>query len=198
MRDRIVEEREYTNPKLVKEEVAEFAYRPDACRQHYRMVVVKKTIEVTKGQLEICAQTKYFFYITNERALPAQEIVFEANKRCNQENLIAQLKSGLRALNAPLDGLLSNGAYMLMTALAWNLKSWWAPMLPVPPGRWQAKHRAEKEQVLRMEFEGFLNCFIKIPCQIVRGGRRLIHRLLNWNPHADIFFRLIESLGCRR
>ena len=50
-------------------------------------------------------------------------MVFEANDRCNQENLIAQLAGGVRALSAPVDNLHSNGAYMVMTALAWNLKS---------------------------------------------------------------------------
>ena len=37
----------------------------------------------------------------------------------------------------------SNWAYMVMTALAWNLKAWWALLLPEEPGRWQEKHRTE-------------------------------------------------------
>jgi hypothetical protein len=34
-----------------------------------------------------------FFYITNDRTTPASEIVFLANDRCDQENLIGQLLS---------------------------------------------------------------------------------------------------------
>src|SRR5947209_9249568 len=45
-------------------------------------------------------------------------------------NLIAQLHGGVRALRAPLGNLESNWAYMVMTALAWNLKAWWALTLP--------------------------------------------------------------------
>jgi hypothetical protein len=37
-------------------------------------------------------------------------VVFEANDRCHQENDIAQLKSVVRALHAPLDNLESNWA----------------------------------------------------------------------------------------
>jgi hypothetical protein len=77
-----------------------------------------------------------------------EEIVFSANGRCHQENLLAQLHDGCCALRAPVDTLESNWAYMVMTALAWNLKAWWALMLPTEPGRWQAKHQEEKRWVL--------------------------------------------------
>ena len=93
-----------------------------------------------------------------------------ANDRCDQENLLAQLNGGVRALRAPVDNLVSNWAYMVMTALAWNLKAWWALPLPEQPGRWQEKHRAEKRWVLRMEFKTFVNAFVRLPCQIVRDG----------------------------
>ena len=45
---------------------------------------------------------RYFFYITNDRAMTCGEVVQEARGRCNQENLIAQLKGGVRALHAPV------------------------------------------------------------------------------------------------
>ena len=95
-----------------------------------------------------------------------------------------------------MDNLVSNWAYMVMTALAWNLKAWWALMLPEPPGRWQEKQRAEKRWVLRMEFKTFVNALVRLPCQIVRGGRQLVYRLLGWNPYQPIFFRLVDVLRC--
>ena len=67
---------------------------------------------------------RYFFYITNDRTTPASEIVFLANDRCDQENLIAQLKGGVKALAMPVDDLVSNWAYMVMASLAWSLKAW--------------------------------------------------------------------------
>ena len=118
--------------------------------------------------------------------------MFCANDRCDQENLLAQLHGGVRALQAPVDNLESNWAYMVMTALAWNLKAWWALLLPEAPGRWQEQHRAEKRWVLGLEFKTFVNAFVRLPCQIVRTGRRLVYRLLSWNPHQPIFFRLVD------
>jgi hypothetical protein len=110
--------------------------------------------------------------------------------------VIAQLKGGVRALHAPVDNLESNWAYMLMTALAWNLKAWWALTLPEPPGRWQEKHHAEKQWALKLEFKTFLNAFMLLPCQIIKSGKKLVYRLLGWNPHLPIFFRLIDKLSC--
>jgi hypothetical protein len=126
----------------------------------------------------------------------ANEIVFQANGRCQQENLLAQLHSGVRALQAPVDNLVSNWAYMVMTALAWNLKASWALTLPEQPGRWRERYRAEKQWVLQIEFKAFVNAFVRLPCQIVRTGRKLVYRLLGWNPHLSIFFRLVSALRC--
>jgi Transposase DDE domain group 1 len=196
VKDRIVKERGYETLRLQSEDVAEFDYRPLACRKSYRMVVVRKNITREKGERALFDEVRYFFYITNERDASADDIVFSANDRCNQENLIAQVKGAVRALQAPVDTLTSNWAYMVMTALAWNLKAWWALMLPDPPGRWQDKHRAEKHWVLKLEFRTFLNAFVLLPCQIVQTGRKVVYRLLSWNPHLSIFFRLIHQLRC--
>jgi hypothetical protein len=191
----IVRRREYEVLSLQGEDFAEFEYQPGGCLQPYRMVVIRKRISHEKGQQWLFDETRYFFYITNDWERAAEEVVFEANDRCDQENLIAQLAGGVRSLCAPVDNLLSNWAYMVMTALAWNLKAWWALWLP-EQGRWQAKHRAEKQTVLRMEFKTFLNAFLRIPCQIARVGRQLIYRVLAYHPYLPVFFRLANALRC--
>ena len=66
-------------------------------------------------------------------------------------------------------------------------------MVPISP-RHKAKHTAEKRKLLRMEFTTFCAAIIQMPCQIVRGGRRLIYRMLSWNPWQGVFFRLVERL----
>jgi hypothetical protein len=195
VKQRIVRDREFEVLRLRDEDFAEFEYRPTACQQSYRMIVLRKNISHEKGETRLFDEIRYFFYITNDWAMDAEEVVFEANDRCDQENLIAQLAGGVRALSAPVDNLLSNWAYMVMTSLAWNLKAWWALWLP-EDGRWKEKHRTQKQEVLRMEFKTFLNAFIKIPCQIVRTGRRLIYRVLNYNPRLPVFFRLCRALRC--
>jgi hypothetical protein len=195
VKQRIVRRRGFEVLRLKDEDYAEFEYQPVECQQPYRMVVVRKVISHEKVQIRLFDEIRYFFYITNDWAIDAEDVVFEANNRCDQENLIAQLAGGVRALSAPVDNLQSNWAYMVMTALAWNLKAWWALWLP-EDGRWREKHQAEKHRVLRMEFRTFLNAFIKIPCQIVHSGRKLIYRVLSYNPHLPVFFRLSKALRC--
>jgi hypothetical protein len=110
---------------------------------------------VEKGQLWLFEPDRYFFSITNDLTTPASEIVFLANDRCDQENLIAQLKGGVKALAMPVNDLVSNWAYMVIAALAWSLKAWSALVLP-ETGRWAEKYRAEKRSLLRMEFSTFV------------------------------------------
>ena len=193
---RVVKQREFDTLRLQSEEVAEFNYRPTACRQAYRMVVVRKNITKEKGEQRLFDEIRYFFYITNDWVSEPDEIVFGANDRCNQENLLAQLHSGCRALTAPVDNLVSNWAYMVMTALAWDLKAWWALLLPEGRGGHQQTYRADKLWVLRLEFKRFVQAFVRLPCQIVRTGRKLVYRLLSWNPYQPIFFRLVDVLRC--
>jgi hypothetical protein len=194
VKDVIVRQRGFDVLRLQSEEVAEFDYRPTACANTYRMVVVRKHISRERGERVLWPEVRYFFFITNDRDGTPAEVVFEANDRCNQENLLAQLHGGVSALQAPVNTLESNWAWMVMTALAWTLKAWWALLLPAAPGRWQQRHREEKQRVLRMEFKTFVNAFVLIPCQVIRTGRKLVLRLLGWNPHLSIFFRLLSCL----
>ncbi|MFQ5474158.1 MAG: IS1380 family transposase, partial [Dehalococcoidia bacterium] len=153
VKELIVREREYKNLRLISEDVAEFPYSPKACRETYRIVVVRKNLSVERGERVLFEDVRCFFYITNDRRASAGAIVFSANDRCNQENLNAQLKA-VRALHAPVDHLVSNWAYMVMASLAWTLKAWFALMLP-ERGRWKEKYASEKKAVLRMEFRTF-------------------------------------------
>ena len=188
---RIVKEREFKSIHLDSEDLAEIQYTPTGCKKPYRIVVCRKNLTIERGVKEIVDDIRYFFYITNERDLSQDEVVFEANDRCNQENLIAQLKNGVRSMKMPVDNLLSNWAYMVMASLAWSLKAWLALLLPAK-GRWQEKHTKEKTTVLRMEFKKFVDVFVRIPVQIIKTGRRIVYRLLAWNPFQHIFIRAVE------
>ena len=174
--------------------MAEFTYQPVKCRKAYRVVVVWKDLEVSRGQTKLFDDTRCFFYITNDWETPAEEIVFLANDRCNQENLLQQLKSGVRSLTAPVDNLLSNWAYMAMASLAWSLKAWSALLLP-EGGRWKKKHQEEKGKLLRMDFATFRRAMVQVPAQIFRTGRKIVCRLLAWNPWQHVFFRLLDQLA---
>jgi hypothetical protein len=189
----VIRRREFLHLELQSEQVAEFEYRPTACQQSYRMVVVRKNISQEKGERRLLDEIRYFFYIANDRRASQAQIVFGCNDRCDQENLIAQLAGGVRALAAPVDNLISNGAYMLMASLAWTLKAWAALLLPALP-RKQKEHEQERRTWLRMEFKTFVQAVIHVPCQIVRQARRTIYRVLSWNPYLTGFFRLCDEL----
>jgi hypothetical protein len=193
VKEQIVKERKFENVRLFSEMVAEFEYRPTACRRSYRVVAVCKNLTVEKGETLLFDELKYFFYITNDRVSPAEEIVPEANGRCNQENLIEQLKNGARAMEMPVGDLVSNWAYMVMASLAWTLKAWLALVLP-EGGRWKEKYQGQKRSLLKMEFKTFLNSLMRLPCQIVRTGRRIVYRLLSWNPWQEVLLRGVEAL----
>ena len=113
VKERIVRDREFKNIRLASEDVASFDYSPTKCQKTYRVVVVRKNLSVERGEQVLFDDLRYFFYLTNDTQSGAGEIVFEANDRCNQEDLLAQLKGGVRALHAPVDNLVSNWAYMV-------------------------------------------------------------------------------------
>jgi hypothetical protein len=193
IKDDIVRERNYKTLRQKAEDVVEFSYRPGKCERDYRVIALRKNISVERGENVLFCEYRYFFYITNDWDMTADEVINQARQRCNQENLISQLKSGVRALHAPVNTLNANWAYMTMAALAWSLKAWCALRLPVTP-RWAERHNEQRRRLLTMDFRTFLTTFINIPCQIITTGRRVRWRILTYNPWLEALFRLLDAL----
>jgi len=197
VKEEVVRRRGFETIHTLEEMVAEFDYRPTACDRTYRVVVLRKRLGIDRGGVRVREEYRSFFFITNDRAAAADALVLEANGRCDQENVIAQLKGGAHALVAAVNDLVSNWAYMVMASLAWTLKAWAALLLPEGPGQVEAR-RAERRAWLRMEFATFRAAVIELPCQVVRGGGRLVYRLLSWNPWQGALLRLVDQLRCGR
>jgi hypothetical protein len=178
-KQRIVTERGYLDLRLNGEDVAEFHYRPGKCRRYYRVIVVRKNISRARGEQVLFDEIRYLFYITTRTDLTAQQVVELANERCDQENVIGQLKSGVGALRVPLYDLVSNWAYMVIAALAWNIKSWFAMMM---------HRKADRRDYIRMEFRRFLTSIILIPAMTIRRARTITVRLIGYNPTLDRLF----------
>jgi len=185
VKEQIVREREFFNQRLTSEEVAEFDYQPGKCKQSYRMVVLRKNLSMERGEQVLFDDIRYFFYITNRRDLAWYDVVNDANQRCNQENVIEQLKNGVNAMRVPVNDLNSNWAYMVMAALAWNLKAWLGLLTP---------QRERGLQLVKMEFRRFLAAVILVPAQIIRAGRKIIYRLLSYNGWMKDLFATWERL----
>jgi len=198
VKQQIVEQRGFKDIRLMDEWVAERPYRPVACKRDYRLIILRKNLEVSEPrQQRLFDDYIYFLYLTNDWDSTPAEIVFDANDRCQQENILAQLNA-VRALHAPLDNLLSNNAYMLITSLAWNLKAWLALSLPQPRGPGKVKQAEQKRGLLTMEFRTFVNSLMRVPVQVVRTGRWLVIRLLAWNEWQPVFLRLAAKLSGRQ
>ena len=195
VKEQIIKARKFKNLHLQCEAVAEFNYQPTLCKKPYRMVVLRKNISVEKGEEVLFDEIRYFFYITNDRQMSNAEIVFDANQRCHQENLLDQLKNGVHSMRMPVETLESNWAYMVMASLAWSLKSWVGLLLPTQ-GRWSLRRLQEKAEVMRMEFKQFCHYFIHLPCQIIQTGRRVVYRILGWNQYLPVLLRAFEGF-CR-
>jgi len=183
-KEQIVIEKAFANKVLVAEDVAEIEYKPVKCGRNYRVVIVRKNISVQKGEKALIDEIRYFFYITN-RTDKAAKIVGLANGRCDQENVIEQLKNGVNAMRMPVNDLLSNWAYMVMAASAWNLKAWYGLLTP---------DRERGLELVKMEFRRFLQAIIQLPCQVVRTSRRVIYRILGYNSWLKDFFATWERL----
>jgi len=175
----IVEERGYLNLELNFEDVAEFDYQPGKCTQPYRVVVVRKNITKSRGDQALFDEIRYFFYITTRRDLTAAEVVYCANQRCDQENVIEQLKNGVGALRVPMYDLVANWAYMVIAALAWNLKSWFSMML---------HRKTDRREHINMEFRRFITAIILIPAMVIRRARSITIRLMGYQPTIDKMF----------
>ena len=189
IKEQIVREKGYKNFVLVGEDVAEMEYQPVKCGQKYRLIVVRKNISVQRGEQVLLEEIRYFFYLTNRKDLTREEVVGLANGRCDQENVIEQLKNGVNAMRMPVHDLESNWAYMVMAALAWNLKAWFALLVP---------ERERGLELLQMEFRRFLQAVIQLPCQIVRTGRKLVYRILSYNGWLKDFFATFERITAMR
>jgi len=185
VKEAIVVEKGYLNQKLVAEHVSDMTYQPSHCQKKYRMVILRKNISVQKGERVLFEEIRYFFYLTNRWDLTVDEIVGLANGRCDQENVIEQLKNGVNAMRMPVDNLVSNGAYMVMAALAWNLKAWFALLVP------EREHGLE---LLKMEFRSFLQSILLLPTQIVRSGRKIVWRILSYNRWLSDLFATFKRI----
>jgi hypothetical protein len=150
------------------------------------MIVVRKNLTRERGEVALLDEIRYFFYVTNDPKMTREDVVGHANARCDQENLIEQLKNGVNALRVPVYDLVSNWAYMVIASLAWTLKAWMGLAQP---------RIADRDDLLRMEFKRFANYLMRIPCQIVRTARRVLVRILGYTDRARLLFETVAAAG---
>jgi len=187
VKNEIVKKRGYKHIETIEEEVTSFLYQPGKCVKAYRIIALKKHLQISQNGKIIDHQIRYFFYITNDPHTPDDQLVRFINQRCNQENTISQLKNGVPAFHAPADTLNANWAYMVIAALAWNLKAWYGLLIDDPE---------LKQLLVKMEFKQFFYRCIQIPCQIINTGRKLIYRITNFTRDTLTFIDSFQAMKC--
>ena len=187
IKQQVVKRRKFRRIVTESEHVAEFYYRPGKCDKTYRIIVLKKKLHVMKGELSLFEEDdiRYFFYITNDRRSSKKALIEFYRGRADHENDIEQLKNGVPALHSPSDTLVSNWAYMVIASLAWDLKAWYGMMMP---------YRHVGLKIIRMEFKRFVNTFIRIPCVIIRTGRKIWYRIIGYNDQIKHLINFSEFL----
>jgi len=184
IKDQIIKGKKWRTLRQRSEEISDFMYTPARCKNEYRIIVIRKNIGVEKGERYLFDDIRYYFYVTNRFDLTPDEVVRHANARCHQENLIEQLKNGVNALRVPVYDLDSNWSYMVIASLAWTFKAWFALSLPT---------QKDSRRILAMEFKGFLHSVILIPCQVIKGGRKIKLRIMGWTEGVRLLFQIMRA-----
>lgn len=147
------------NLQLKKQWIAEIPYRPERSDQTYRLIARYQTID-EHDQGELFTLTRFRYILTNlPSKISAEEAMDLTYQRCDQENLIEQLQSGVAGMRMPTGGMLSNGAFLTCARLAHNLKPWLAQtVLPLETMRW--------------EWKRFRRAFVYCAARVVRTARQ--------------------------
>lgn len=185
VRQQVVKRRKFKKIQTEAEHFCHFTYRPGKCKKTYRMIVLRKRLKVVKGEMNLFDDVRHFFYITNDWNRSTAEMIQFYRNRADHENDIDQLKNGVKALAPASDSLLSNWALMAIASMAWDLQAWFGLLLP---------YRPLGCSIVRMEFKRFLDTFIRIPCLIIRTGRRICYRLVGYNDKLKHVIRFSEAI----
>lgn len=170
-----------------EEYASEFSYTPTKCRNQYRIIVVRQLKELITSGLFQYFYYQYRFAITNlkESESSTIECLDLIRKRANHENKIEQLESGVFALNMPTKEFYANQAYMMICAMAWNMKSYIGMLCP---------DKSLGEKIISMEFRKFKLYFINIQTQIIKQGRYIVYRLLGFNQYIENLILTFERI----
>lgn len=147
------------NLQLEKQWIAEIPYRPDRSARTYRLIARYQEIEEHE-QGHLFMLTRFRFILSNlPSSVSAEKVMDLTYQRCDQENLIEQLQSGVTAMRMPTGGMLSNAAFMICARLAHNLKPWLA-------------QTALPKETMRWEWKRFRRAFVYCAARVVHASRQ--------------------------
>lgn len=142
--------------------VAELTVPLPSWERARRFVFIRKTVKTNRNSIQPSLDFKdlydYEVIVTNMEDLPPEEIWRWYNKRCNIENKIDELKTGLAIDQASQHEMLRNEAFMWFKVLAYNLLNWFRLAL-LPPG------------ISKCEITTVRRLILNVPGNVVGNGR---------------------------
>jgi hypothetical protein len=161
LRRRRARQRNYKELKLAEQWMAEVPWTPPDSDKTYRLVIRRQLIEHRKGQQFLFTQYRYRYVVTNlPRSVTTEQVLDLTYQRCDQENVIEQMGSGLAAWRMPVAEFDGNCAWLEIGRLAWNLAKWLA-LLALP------------EEVLRWEWKRFRQAWVYLAAQVITRSRQI-------------------------
>ncbi len=159
--------------QLKKQWIAEIPYRPERSDRTYRLIARYQEIEEHE-QGHLFMLTRFRFILSNlPSSVSAEKVMDLTYQRCDQENLIEQLQSGVTALRMPTGGMFSNAAFMTCARLAHNLKPWLAQL-------------ALPQETMRWEWKRFRRAFVYCAARVVHTARQTHVRFADSHRFAGV------------
>lgn len=154
-------ERGYKDKRLIAQWVAEVPCQPAGADKPYRMIIRRKLIEKSQGQEVLFQDYHYSFLITDvPKSIASTEYGVDLTyERCDHENVIEQMGSGIPCWRMPVREFDGNCAWLEIARLAWNLAKWLA-LLALP------------DEVVRWEWKRFRHAFVYLAAEVVKRSRQ--------------------------
>ncbi len=147
------------NLQLQEQWVTEIPYKMARSKHTYRLIIRKQRILEHNHQGLLFETWRYRYALTNLKDLSASMVLNLTYQRCDQENVIEQLQSGIAAMRMPTGDLLANGAFVRCARIAQNLKSWICQL-------------ALREETTRWKWKRFRQSFVYFAATVILHGRQ--------------------------
>ena len=181
LRSKRARERGKRDLKLERQWIAEVDYQPARSERTYRLIVRRQRIEES-NQGELFELWRYRYVLTNlPRSESTESVIRQTYRRCDQENVIEQLQTGVAAMRMPTGSLLANHALLVCARLAQNFKAWLAML-------------ALGDETMRWEWKRFRKAFVYVAARVTISGRSLVVRLASSHRFAEDIQRGIVRL----
>lgn len=176
-------DRKFMELRLVRQFVGETSWTPTGTDKPLRLIVRRQIIDRHEAkQGKLFEQFRDRYIVTNMPASwSAEEVIDATYERCDQENVIEQLGSGLAMWRMPVKQFTGNEVWMEIARLAWNVRTWIAQL-------------ALPEETVRWEWKRFRLAFVYLAAQVVHHAQQVWVRFASSHRFAPMLLYAHQHL----